>query len=184
MVAEKLDSQTSATRASLTRCSRLFFICLRSVACSKLCLPTAAKPAALWCLLRSTLQARDAGRADRRCMEQWLPVVSEFGLDAGRQDSAVLFAHALCDALGQQQVAGRANFKRARVLCIVKRLCSYSSRSYSVSASRFTDQGLILKTCIRHTARWSPGRQEVLPAECLWGTCAARSTTLLPELGL
>ena len=123
MVAEKLDSQTSATRASLTRCSRLFFICLRSVACSKLCLPTAAKPAALWFLLRSTLQARDAGRADRRCMEQWLPVVSEFGLDAGRQDSAVLFAHALCDALGQQQEAGRANFKRARVLCIVKDVC-------------------------------------------------------------
>ena len=47
--------------------------------------------------------------------------MSEFGLDAGRQDSAVLFAHAFCDALGQQQQqAGRANFKRARVLCVVR----------------------------------------------------------------
>ena len=59
----------------------------------------------LWCLLRRTMRARDNGRANRACMEGWLPWVREFGLDVGRQDSAVLFATAVCDVLQEQQQA-------------------------------------------------------------------------------
>ena len=60
----------------------------------------------LWSLLRDTMLARDAGQADTEHMRRWLPVVREHGLDISQQDSALLFASAICETLREQQAGG------------------------------------------------------------------------------
>ena len=57
----------------------------------------------IWCLLRKTLAAQETGRADAAFMKQWLPVLEEHGMEAGAQESALLFADGICDTLRSQQ---------------------------------------------------------------------------------
>ena len=57
----------------------------------------------LWCLLRKTIAARDAGLANSAFMEQWLPVLKSHDMAAGAQDSALLFADGICSTLRSQQ---------------------------------------------------------------------------------